>query len=173
MKRQGRKRYGFSLIEVVVALGVIGFAIVAILGVIPAGLSTSRSAQDQTRAGQIAQDIFASLQGQAQTRFPYATIKQPGTGFSYDLDLSQSITHKWMSADYDGSLVIVDPSNPADELKHAYQILIAIAPNPSGFDSGYATAVTIRIVTPPSPNPNQSPSTNQTVRDFTRVITKY
>ena len=43
---------GFSLVEVVLALGVVGFALVAILGVFPVGLTTQHSAQDDTRAAQ-------------------------------------------------------------------------------------------------------------------------
>jgi len=41
---------GFSLVEVVLALGVVAFAIVAILGIVPTGLSSSHGAQDETRA---------------------------------------------------------------------------------------------------------------------------
>jgi uncharacterized protein (TIGR02598 family) len=165
--------FGFSLVEVVLALGVIGFAIVAILGVFPVGLKTSHSAQDETRAAEIAQDILASIASQAQSRYPNVTIKQPSTNFSYNIDLSQSIVQKWMSADNDGTLVIVDPNDPADEFKHPFQILITVAPDPPGFDPGYATQVTVRIVTPPSPNPDQAPTANQMVRDYVRIIAKY
>ncbi len=38
----------FSMVEVVLALGIIAFGVVAILGVIPVGLSTGRSAQGDT-----------------------------------------------------------------------------------------------------------------------------
>jgi uncharacterized protein (TIGR02598 family) len=163
----------FTLAEVVVALGIIAFAIVAILGLLPVGLATGRASQDESRAPQIAQDIFTSIASQAQTRYPNVTVKQTSTNFSYDIDLSQSITHKWMSADNDGTLVIVDPSQPAEEMKHPYQVLITINPNPTGFDRNYASEVAIRIVTPPSPNPDATPGTNQTVRDFVRIISKY
>src|SRR5437870_544450 len=84
---------GFSLVEVVLAVGVIAFAIVAILGVVPVGLNTSHSAQDETRAAQIAQDILTSISSQAQTRFPKATIAQPTSSFSYDVDLSAPKTY--------------------------------------------------------------------------------
>lgn len=164
---------GFSLVEVVLAIGVIAIAIIGILGVVPAGLNASHAAQDESRAPQIAQDIFSSIESQSQARYPNATIQQPLNNFSYGIDLSQSITHIWMSADNDGSLVIVDPTSPSDELKHPYQIKIIIAPDPPGYDPGYASQVTIRIATPPLPNPNQAPAANQTVRDFVRIISKY
>jgi uncharacterized protein (TIGR02598 family) len=164
---------GFTLVEIVVAIGIIAFAIVAILGLLPIGLATGRSSQDESRAPQIAQDIFSSIASQAQAHYPNVTIKQTSTNFSYDIDLSQSITHKWMSADNDGTLVIVDPSKPSEEMKHPYQVLISINPNPPGFDRNYASEVAIRIVTPPSPNPDTAPTANQTVRDFVRIFSKY
>src|SRR5437763_9606573 len=61
MKNQ---KQAFSLVEVVLALGVVSFAIVAILGLIPTGLQTSHSSQDETRAAQIAQSILATFSGQ-------------------------------------------------------------------------------------------------------------
>src|SRR5438046_9902555 len=63
------KRLGFSLAEVVIALGVIAIAVVAILALFPAALQTGHSAQDETRAAQIAQTIFPSLAGQALSQF--------------------------------------------------------------------------------------------------------
>ena len=62
----GEKR-GFSLAEVVIALGVITVGFVAVLGVFPAALQTGHSAQDETRAAHIAQSIFGSLVAQART----------------------------------------------------------------------------------------------------------
>src|SRR5205814_6531881 len=63
------KGRGFSLAEVVIALGVIAIAVVAILALFPAALQTGHSAQDETRAAQIAQTIFPRLIGQAVSQF--------------------------------------------------------------------------------------------------------
>src|SRR5213592_4926425 len=101
---------GFSLSEVVIALGVISFAIVAILGVLPAGLSTSHSAQDETRAPQIARDILNSLASEAQSKYPDATIKQSATktasDFTYNVRLDGTTTSYSFSADNDGHLAV-------------------------------------------------------------------
>lgn len=51
------KRSAFSLVEVVLAVGVISFAFVAILGLIPAGLAQFRQAMDNSVGTQIAQRI--------------------------------------------------------------------------------------------------------------------
>jgi type II secretory pathway pseudopilin PulG len=41
---------GFSLVEVIVALGIVAFAFVGLLGIIPSGLSSFRQSVDQARA---------------------------------------------------------------------------------------------------------------------------
>ena len=52
----------FSLVEVVLAVGVIAFAFVAILGLIPAGMSQFRQATDTSVCAQIAQRIINESQ---------------------------------------------------------------------------------------------------------------
>lgn len=59
-----REHRAFSLIEVTLALGVIAFALVAILGVFPIGLASDRSNVSETRAAQIANAIIASIDAQ-------------------------------------------------------------------------------------------------------------
>ena len=49
---------GFSLVEVVLALGVVAFAFVAILGLIPAGMTTFRQAINISVCSQIAQKVI-------------------------------------------------------------------------------------------------------------------
>ena len=53
---------GFSLVEVVLAVGVIAFAFVAILGLLPAGLTQFRQAIDNSVTSQIAQRIIMEAQ---------------------------------------------------------------------------------------------------------------
>lgn len=50
----------FSLVEVVMALGIVSFAFMGILGMIPIGLSTTRQAIDFTVQSQISQKINAA-----------------------------------------------------------------------------------------------------------------
>ena len=52
-----RRVSGFSLIEVTLAIGVIAFALLAILGLIPIGMRSGRESIDATRTAQIAQDV--------------------------------------------------------------------------------------------------------------------
>ena len=165
----------FSLVEVVLALGVISFAIVAILGVIPTGLQTSHSSQDETRATQIAQDILGSIASQAQSQYPNATIKQSAStnaaDFSYDVVLDGTTSSYAFSADNDGHLVV--PSAGSGPMNYPYQIIIMVNAAPTGFDTGYASQITVRVISPPSANPNQPATASQSVRDFVRIVSKY
>jgi len=56
------RQSGFSLVEVVLAVGVISFAFVAILGLLPAGLHQFRQAMDNSVAAQISQRIIQDAQ---------------------------------------------------------------------------------------------------------------
>jgi uncharacterized protein (TIGR02598 family) len=56
-----RNGHAFSLIEVVIAVGVMSFAIVAILGLMPVGLKSVGEAGDATRTSMVAADAEASI----------------------------------------------------------------------------------------------------------------
>lgn len=53
---------GFSLVETALALGIVSFAFVALLGLLPAGLTTFRQAMDTSVGAQIAQRIVSEAQ---------------------------------------------------------------------------------------------------------------
>lgn len=59
---RGARSSGFSLIEVVLALGVIAFALVGIMGLFPVAMKSAQESQRETRAAQIARQIFDDLQ---------------------------------------------------------------------------------------------------------------
>lgn len=168
---------GFSLTEVVLALGVVGFAIVAILGVIPLGLQTSRGAQDETRAAQIAQSIFGSLTTQNLKRDSTGqpqldanshlqindAAKIPGVAGSINLATS---TTTQAYATNDGKIT--------DAIANAtYSINIGLNTSPAGFDPPAGTEVFVNQVTLTVGWPANAPAANQTKRSFIRIISKY
>ena len=53
---------GFSLIEVVLAVGVAAFALVALMGLLPVGLATFKSTMNTAVGTQISQRVFNDLQ---------------------------------------------------------------------------------------------------------------
>jgi type II secretory pathway pseudopilin PulG len=63
-RTQGER--GFSMIEIAIALGVIGFALVAIIGVLPIGLNVQRDNRAETIINQDATYWMEALRGGAQ-----------------------------------------------------------------------------------------------------------
>lgn len=156
-----RRRSAFSLVEVVLALGVVSFAIVAILGILPAGLQTGHSAQDETRAAQIAQAIIASIASQAPSQFDNVQVQlNDSQNSTVPLHLSAAET-KTLYADNDGRLI---PTVTGA----AYSVSVTTNNSPAGFDPGYANQVTVRVIWPAN-----APVANQTSRAFVRIIAKY
>ena len=60
----------FSLVEVVAAVGVVAIGIIAILGLLPSGLNSSRDTANETRAALMAQSVYTTLRTQ-----PFKEIK--------------------------------------------------------------------------------------------------
>lgn len=56
-----RLENAFSLVEVTIALGIVTFAVVSVMGLLPAGLTTMRTATDQTTISQITREISAEI----------------------------------------------------------------------------------------------------------------
>jgi uncharacterized protein (TIGR02598 family) len=85
-----QNNHAFSLIEVTLAIGVIAFALIAVVGLIPIGIQSSKDAADDTRASAIAQDAFTRTQSQlnsyvaANAALPSST--QPAVCCYYDND---------------------------------------------------------------------------------------
>ncbi len=61
-RRGARARRAFSLVEVTIAIGIVAFAFVALVGVLPVGLQTFRRAVDASVSAQITQRIINDIQ---------------------------------------------------------------------------------------------------------------
>lgn len=73
---------GFSLIEVTLALGIISFALVSLLGLLPAGLSSFRDSMRTTVSAQVSQRLIAEMR---QAEFAGLSIGvQPERYFSVE-----------------------------------------------------------------------------------------
>ena len=57
-----RRRSGFSLIEVTIAMAIVAVAVVSLLGMLPRGMQTMQQAGDQAIFGRIHQQILSELQ---------------------------------------------------------------------------------------------------------------
>jgi len=166
---QRARTRSFSLLEVVIALGVITVGIVGILAVFPTALQTGHSAQDETRAAHIAQSVFGSLVAGASSQFsnvqlPLSPSPSPApTPLSINLTTGSGTTPAvTLYADNDGNLI-------ANSTNAAYAILLYTNNTVPGFtDPASANEVTVRAAWPAS-----APAANQTFRDYVRIISKY
>ena len=154
------RQTAFSLVEVVIALGVIAFAIVAIFGVIPTGLRTSAGAQDETRAAQLAQAVLSTMASQAQTQFNSVKLRLDDNSTN-TIDLAAAPAALDIYADNEGKLI--SASGGA-----VYAVSVKMDNAPAGFDSGYANLVTVSVGWPAA-----APTASRTTRSFMRIVSKY
>jgi len=61
MKAHARSAAGFSLVEVTLALGVAGFCLIAVFGLVPVGLTTQQTSIQQTIANNITSEVIGDL----------------------------------------------------------------------------------------------------------------
>src|SRR5437899_8952823 len=147
------RRGGFSLVEVVIALGIITVGVTAVLAVFPTAFQTGHSAQDETRAAHIAQSVFGSLVAGATSQFN--AVPLPPTPLSIDLTASSPPTSPpTLYADNNGNLI-------PNSTNSAYAIFIYTNNAVPGFtDPASANLVTVRVAWPAN-----APPANQTFRD--------
>jgi type II secretory pathway pseudopilin PulG len=101
-----RKVHGFSLVEIVIALGVISFALVAIIGLLPIGLASGRATIQETRANNLAEEIFATLRSQPFTAASLNSLNGPATPIDLSIENTSTGTPgPILRATYDGQFV--------------------------------------------------------------------
>lgn len=86
-----KKQRAFSLVEVTLAIGVIAFGVIAIVGLMPVGIQASKDAADDTRTSVIAQDAWNRTRALLTGSFPalsgsYPSETQMGPKWFYDVD---------------------------------------------------------------------------------------
>lgn len=124
---------GFSLVEIVVAIGVISFALVAIIGVLPIGLAAGRQATQETRANHLAEQIFSTLRSQPFTNVTLASL---GSTSTVDLSSQNGVLGTKLYATYDGQFV---------GTSDYFTIQLQFRNAPQGVESGTASEVRVQI----------------------------
>jgi hypothetical protein len=130
-RKSFRALNAFSLVEVVLAIGIVAFAFVALLALMPMGLTNFRKAMNASVGSEIGQRVFNDLQ---QTDFD-TLLKQanltPAPESSYDPQASPSrvgsgsLPHRYF--DDDGNEVVIPGlatgSDPTSAQRNANHIL--------------------------------------------------
>jgi uncharacterized protein (TIGR02598 family) len=79
--RYASRAAAFSLLEVVLALGVAGFCLVAVLGLLPVGVQTNRNASSQTAVSNIIGTVVSDLR-----TTPAAAMISPEFAITFDAE---------------------------------------------------------------------------------------
>jgi len=78
---------GFSLVEVMLAIGIVAFAVVGILTAFPVGIEAARDSRDENTAALVADDVFTRLRSQpfgGPVVWPEVPWKKQANGFKVD-----------------------------------------------------------------------------------------
>ena len=150
-----RLSHGFSLIEVTIALGIVSFALIALFGLLPTGLTTFRSSIDRSVASQIAQNIISEAR---QTEFSsLSTLATPAGSpkkFTEDGDETTEASKTIYVAKVEVDTSVSLPEAPTPNTSMA-KIRVRVVNSPSGSEA----AIT-------------SNSTTSAVQDFSAFIPK-
>jgi uncharacterized protein (TIGR02598 family) len=100
---------GFSLIEVVLAIGIVAFAVLSVFGLLVVGNDTNKRARDEGFAAQIVHNEFARIRSLSVTNFPTTTYVPR----YYDSSLADLGTTATPTAVYQLQITIIAPPAPA------------------------------------------------------------
>jgi type II secretory pathway pseudopilin PulG len=79
---------GFSLVELVVALGIVAFALISVMALLPIGIASIRQSNQELHAA----SILSLLASDLRNTDPRLNTTRPGCSLAYGLPLPYSIT---------------------------------------------------------------------------------
>lgn len=109
-----RDHAAFSLVEVTMAIGIVSFAILSVLGTMSVGLSTVRDAKKDTASAQIAAQI-----GSGMSQTPFASLAAFAAGGPYFFDDGGKRLDGFQAASFSATVEAVSsayPGAPSDVL---------------------------------------------------------
>jgi uncharacterized protein (TIGR02598 family) len=135
---------GFSLVEVTLALGVAGFCLIAIFGLLPVALNSNQAAIQQTAANGIISSVIADLRATPSTTPPgaAATSKQ----FAINIPASGTAAEQ--------TLFFNDERQLVPQAEARYRMTIAFASTPTGGGPRSASCATLRVTWPAPVDPS-------------------
>jgi len=148
----------FSLVEVVIALGIISFAVIAIVGMLPVALKSSQDSMRETDATLIAQRIFSELKtGSGGNR---SVTTAPDGISTHNINLATNSTN-YLAFTQDGTVqAYTNSANPPPSYDFYAQISISTNTGLTNL-----ARVQIDITHPPS-----APPTARTTNSFVTLL---
>ena len=127
---------GFSLVEVAMALGIIAFSVMALIGLIPTGLSTFHKAVGLSVGTQIVQHVVADVQ-----QSDFSQLSQQNTPLYFDDQGNQVASSKFL---YEVNVVVNTPAGMpgGGTSPNLASVLIEVVRNPGkqalSYDAGHS-----------------------------------
>jgi type II secretory pathway pseudopilin PulG len=145
--RRLRSAYAFSLVEVVLALGVASFAILAIVSLVPYGLQSSKESLDESAAINVLSEVIADRQAtplglpSVNYQLPALTNLMPASSNSFGISDSNPSTNTALSASrYRVDYVVTAPATGLGPFQAQFRVSWpATGANPSDFVEVVAT----------------------------------
>jgi uncharacterized protein (TIGR02598 family) len=111
-----RSDKGFSLVEVVLAIGIVSFAVLATFGLLSVATDTNKRARDEQSAAQLVENEFQRIRSLSSANFPAAYATR-----YYDASLNDLGTTLTGAAIYQLEITILTPAAtaPADRIFNA------------------------------------------------------
>ncbi len=139
MKKLPHSTSAFSLVEVALALGVAVFALAAIIGLLPIGLSSNQASVEQTTAAALATSVVTDLQA---TPVEIPAVVKTSPRFQISLPASGSATHTLFLREDGSAAGSVDANaDPAQDPRYRVTLVVTAPSAPT-----QKTATTVRVL---------------------------
>jgi uncharacterized protein (TIGR02598 family) len=137
----------FSLVEVTLALGVAGFCLLAIFGLLPAALNSNQIAIEQTAANAVLASVIADLRATPPTSPPgtAATSKQ----YAISIPVNGTAATQTLFFNSDHQLA-------AAATQARYRLTVNFLATPSGGGTKSATGIALKVSWPAPVDPTKA-----------------
>ena len=149
----------FSLIEVLLAIGIVSFAVVAIVGMLPIALNTAKDSMLETDAAVIAQRVFAELQAGTGTTH---RVSINTNGDTKEIDLSSDGTNYLAFGDACEVRSSIESDAPTTDTGVQFMGIVSISTN-TGISN--LSRVEVSIISPAS-----APTSSRTTNTFVTLM---
>lgn len=142
-RRPTKQHHGFSLVEVTLAIGIVSFSLLAVVGLLPVGLKSMQNANEQAGASTVTTGISDALRRASSTDLSSYTASFADQQFGYTMDGAASSV-VWDNLDLSGlsnggekrllaRLEILEPptANPPQPGRAVVTVAWPAAANPS------------------------------------------
>lgn len=134
-------RRAFTIIEIAICLGIIGFALVAIIAVLPRGLDVQKRNREETIVGQDAEVWMNAIRSGAK-------------GYDDLTNYVECITNFW--TEYNANFQVVSPPNSYDYYTYSNSKIVSFSPAPNFLLTNGAHIIGLlgmpKLTTVPAPN---------------------